>query len=85
MFKVYKSRAHNKPKVKVVHFLLWLNYIILMGSENFVDYFRISVFVLIHRLKVISNLIANKFVFEFISLCTSLSFVYLRNFQITMM
>ena len=48
------------------------------------DYLRISVVVLIRRLKVTLSLIANKFVFEFIALCTSLSFVYLRNSHITM-
>jgi hypothetical protein len=42
------------------------------------------VVVLTHRLNVTLNLIANKFVFEFIALCTSLS-VYLRDSQITMM
>jgi len=34
-------RAQNNPGVEVLHILLWLNHIILMGSENYVDYLRI--------------------------------------------
>ena len=54
-----------------------------MGSENCVDYLRISMVVLFKRLKVTLSLIAYKFVFEFIVYV--LSFVYLRNSNITMM
>ena len=34
-------RAQNNPSVKVLHILLWLNRIILVGSENYMDYLRI--------------------------------------------
>jgi hypothetical protein len=60
---VTNCRAHNKPSDKVVHMLVWLDCVILMGSEIYVDFIRISVVLLLHRFKLILSVTENKICF----------------------